>query len=280
MLILLSFICLRAEAMIAVDYVGPTSSTPLGVERTLIINSNDNGEYDIAVRPLEDALVRNDGQVRIPIEYLYINNTHEDIYMRRDEYSTVFKRLTMGGVSRNMTAKVRGYGAVPAGVYNLNFEIQAVDPDTRIVKFTSSFNLQFVVPIEQKISFRSERPRITVNVNDAFASNKKIASETNPQVFIDSNTDWVLLVRNDYVEEQPGYFYVRTVSASPNVNERLQERVRLEEGKEIVIAKGKAPATNEYVAVEYSVEGKDGKHLKPGEYNNRLKYILREDRGQ
>ena len=90
----------------------------------------------------------------------------------------------------------------------------------------------------------------------------------------------MLSLKNDYNDEQPGYYYVRTVAASPNVRERLQDRVRVEEGKEIIIAKGKAPANNEYVAVEYSVEGKDGKILKPGDYHNHMKYILRQDRGQ
>ena len=281
LLTLLTFvncICI-ANAMIVVDYMGPTASYPMGVERNLIINSDDGGEYDIALRPLEDSLVRNDGNVRIPLEYLYFNNTHEDIFMRYNEFSNVFKRVTLGGIPQSMIAKVRGYGMVPAGVYNLNFEVQAVDSDTQIVKYSANFNLQFIVPIEQKIGFQAQRPLINVGLHDAFAANKKITSENNPQVFVNSNTDWVLLIRNDNTDEQPGNYYVRTVGASQNVRERLQERVRLDEGKEIIIAKGKAPANNEYVSVEYSVEGRDGQILKPGEYNNRMRYILREDRG-
>ena len=270
----------QAYAMIAVDYLGPTASYPAGVERNLIINSNDSGEYDIAIRPLEDELVRNDGKVKIPLEYLYINNTHEDIYMRRNEFSTIFKRITMGGIAQSMIAKIRGYGVVPAGVYNLNFEIQAIDSDSGIVKSTSNFNLQFIVPVEQKIGFPGQKPRINVDSKDVFTKNKLITSENSPQVFITSNADWVLVLKNQYSGDQPGYYYVRTVGASANVRERLQDRVRIEEGKEIVIAKGKAPANNEYVSVEYSVVGKDGKTLKPGDYTNSLRYVLREDRGQ
>ncbi len=281
--LLLAFVsCLfiKADAMIVVDYLGPTAVTSLGVERNLIINSSDGGEYDIAIRPLDDALVRNDGEVRIPLEYVFINNTHEDVFMRYNEYSTIFKRITMGGFSRNMVAKVRNFGVVPAGVYNLNFEIQAVDSDTREVALSTSFNLQLIVPVVQSIGFHSQKPRINVGVNDAFAINKKIVSESNPQVFVTSNADWVLLLRNDGTEDQPGYYYVRTVAASPNVSERLQDRVRVEEGKEIVIARGKAPANNEYISVEYSIEGFENQILKPGDYTNHMRYILRQDRGQ
>ena len=270
---------LKADAMIVVDYLGPTASYPMGVERNLVINSDEGGEYDIAVRPLDDALVRNDGKVRIPLQYLYINNTHEDIFLRYDEFSTIFRRITLGGIPGSMIARVRDYGMVPAGVYNLNFEIQGVDPDTRVVKLTSNFNLQLIVPVEQKFGYKSERSRINVGMNDVFARNKKIASDINPQIYINSNTDWVMLLRADNLDGQPGNFYVRTLSASGNVKSRLQERVRVEEGKEIVIARGNAPANNEYVTVEYSVEGKDGGHLKPGEYLNRMRYILREDKG-
>ena len=280
LLMLVSCMFLKADAMIVVDYLGPTASYPMGVERNLIINSDDGGDYDIAVRPLDDALVRSDGEVRIPLEHVYINNTHEDIFMRYNEYSTVFKSLEMNGMSKNMVAKVRDYGVVPAGVYNLNFEIQAVDAETRNVVTTSSFNLQFIVPVEQKLGVPGQKPRINVDVKDAFAVNKKIVSETNPQVYVTSNTDWVLVLRNDYSGEQPGYYYVRTVSASPNVTQRLQERVRVEEGKEIIIARGKAPANNEYVSVEYSVEGMDGQILKPGDFKTGMKYILRQYRGQ
>ena len=71
-----SCLFLKADAMIAVDYLGSTVSYPMGVERKLMINSNDGGEYDIAIRPLDDAFVRSDGNVRIPLQYFYINNRH------------------------------------------------------------------------------------------------------------------------------------------------------------------------------------------------------------
>lgn len=271
---------LQADATVVIDTLGPTTTYPTGVERNYIINSNESGEYDIAIRPLDDALVRNDGKVRIPLEYLFINNTREDIYMRFNEFSTIFNRITLGGFAQSMIVKVRDYGVVPAGYYNMNFEVQAIDSDTRIVKSTSNFNLQFIVPVEQKIGFQAQKPRINVDINEVFKKNKMIPSENSPQVYVNSNTDWVLLLRNDNTADQPGDYFVRTVGASANVRERLQDRVKIEEGKEIVIAKGKAPANNEYVSVEYSVIGKDGERLKPGEYTNKMRYILREDRGQ
>ena len=263
-------------SFVIVDYQGDTVVHQQNIERNLIINSDDGGVYNIAVRPLDDAVRSSDGKVSIPLNNLYINNTREDVYLRYNEYSNIFDGLTMGGVAKNMTAKIRDFGMVPAGTYSINFEVQATDVDTNQIASTTTFNLQFIVPSIQEISLHGEVPRITVGASDAFNKNKKITNETSPLVYINSNCDWELSVNADNFGDRAGNYYIRTVTASANVGERLQERVLLQEGKEIILAKGKAPANNEYVSVEYSVETKDGKFIPAGNYDNKVRYILRE----
>lgn len=271
--------CLSAPSeasYVIVDYQGDTVVRQQNIERNLIINSDDGNVYNIAVRPLDDAVRSSDGKVSIPLNNLYINNTREDVYLRYNEYSNIFDALTMGGVAKNMTAKIRDFGMVPAGTYSINFEVQATDVDTNQIASTTTFNLQFIVPSIQEISLHGEVPRITVGASDAFNKNKKITNETSPLVYINSNCDWELSVNADNFGDRAGNYYIRTVTASANVGERLQERVLLQEGKEIILAKGKAPANNEYVSVEYSVETKDGKFIPAGNYDNKVRYILRE----
>ena len=266
--------CLSAPSeasFVIVDYQGDTVVRQQNIERNLIINSDDGGVYNIAVRPLDDAVRSSDGKVSIPLNNLYINNTREDVYLRYNEYSNIFDALTMGGVAKNMTAKIRDFGMVPAGTYSINFEVQATDVDTNQIASTTTFNLQFIVPSIQEISLHGEVPRITVGASDAFNKNKKITNETSPLVYINSNCDWELSVNADNFGDRAGNYYIRTVTASANVGERLQERVLLQEGKEIILAKGKAPANNEYVSVEYSVETKDGKFLPAGNYDNKVR---------
>lgn len=271
--------CLSAPSeasFVIVDYQGDTVVRQQNIERNLIINSDDGGVYNIAVRPLDDAVRSSDGKVSIPLNNLYINNTREDVYLRYNEYSNIFDALTMGGIAKNMTAKIRDFGMVPAGTYSINFEVQATDVDTNQIASSTTFNLQFIVPSIQEISLHGEVPRITVGASDAFDKNKKITNETSPLVYINSNCDWELSVNADNFGDRAGNYYIRTVTASANVGERLQERVLLQEGKEIILAKGKAPANNEYVSVEYSVETKDGKFIPAGNYDNKVRYILRE----
>ena len=271
--------CLSAPSeasFVIIDYQGDTVVRQQNIERNLIINSDDGGVYNIAVRPLDDAVRSSDGKVSIPLNNLYINNTREDVYLRYNEYSNIFDGLTMGGVAKNRTAKIRDFGMVPAGTYSINFEVQATDVDTNQIASTTTFNLQFIVPSIQEISLHGEVPKITIGASDAFNKNKKIANETSPLVYINSNCDWELSVNADSFGDRAGNYYIRTVTASANVGERLQERVLLQEGKEIILAKGKAPANNEYVSVEYSVETKDGKFIPAGNYDNKVRYILRE----
>lgn len=271
--------CLSAPSeasFVIVDYQGDTVVRQQNIERNLIINSDDGGVYNIAVRPLDDAVRSSDGKVSIPLNNLYINNTREDVYLRYNEYSNIFDALTMGGVAKNMTAKIRDFGMVPAGTYSINFEVQATDVDTNQIASTTTFNLQFIVPSIQEISLHGEVPKIIIGASDAFNKNKKITNETSLLVYINSNCDWELSVNADNFGDRAGNYYIRTVTASANVGERLQERVLLQEGKEIILAKGKAPANNEYVSVEYSVETKDGKFIPAGNYDNKVRYILRE----
>ena len=76
--------CAAVQAsMVIIDYQGETVVRPQSVERNLIINSDDGGVYNIAVRPLEDAMRSVDGNVTIPLSNLYINNTREDVYFRQ-----------------------------------------------------------------------------------------------------------------------------------------------------------------------------------------------------
>ena len=250
--------------------------TSNNIERNLIVNSDDGGDYNISVRPLQETITNSDGTVSIPLQYLYINNTKEDVYLKYNEYSNVFQGLNMGGTAKNMTAKIKGYGIVPSGVYNILFEIQATDSETNDIVSMTTFNLQFIVPVVHELNTYSEVPRINVSGADVFSKNKKISTESAPMIYIRSNTDWILSIDTTDFNEAQGNYYVRTVSGSSGVTNRLQERALIIPGKEIILARGKAPAVNEFVSVEFSIENPDGKIIPAGNYQNRVKYILRE----
>ena len=269
--------CVTANAtMITVDYIGETYVTPNNVERSLIVNSDDGKSYNIAIRPLEETVTNTDGTVSIPLEYLFINNTREDVYLKYNEYSNIFFGAEMDGVPRNMTAKIKNYGIVPAGTYNIVFEIQATDIETNEIATTSSFNLQFVVPAIHELNTYSETPKITISASDVFKKSQRIPNETSPMIYIRSNTDWILSLDTTNFEETNEKYYVRTTSASGKVTSRLQERALIIPGQEIILARGKAPAENDFVSVEFSVENPPEGVIPAGEYVNRAKYILRE----
>ena len=277
---LIGIACLQADAsMIVVDYQGDTAAYQQTVERHLVMNSDDSGIYDIAIRPLDDALRSVDGKVAIPLRYVFINNNREDVYMRYNEYSNIFKSIRMGGIPQNMTARVKDFGMVPAGIYTMNFEVQATDVNTHEIACTSNFNLQLKVPTVQNLSLNGELPIINVGANDVLKKNQKIVNQNSPMIYINSNTDWVLSIKTDNFDNSKADYYIRTIGASSNVTQRLQEKALITPGKEIILARGKAPANNQFLTVEYSIETRDGECIKAGNYENRLRYVLREDRG-
>ena len=272
--------CLNANAssQVVVDYQGETFVHQQTMERSMLINCNDGGRYNIAVRPMDEKLRSIDGKVEIPLQDVYLNNTHEDVYIRYNEYSNLFENIVMDGIPHQFTAKVRDFGMIPAGVYNMNFEIQATDIDEGRIASMSMFTLQFVVPTIQEIKVQGELPKITVSTEDVIKKTRKINNESSPIININSNVDWVLSVKTDDFDNTKAKHYIRTIGASSSVRERLQERVLLLPYKEIILAKGKAPSSNQHVAVEFSVENDTDKAIRAGNYKNRVRYILREDR--
>jgi len=262
--------------MVTMDYLGETLVTSNNIERTLIVNSDDGKQYNIAIRPLEEEIKNVDGTYNVPLEYLFINNTKEDVYLKYNEYSNIFFETTMDGIPRNMTAKIKNYGIIPAGTYSVLLEIQAIDVETQEVAVTTSFNLQFIVPIVHELNTYSENSTIKIGSSDAFKPSIKIANENAPMIYIRSNTDWILSIDTTDFGEMIGNYYVRTTAGSPKVTSRLQERALIIPNREIILARGKAPAENEFVAVEFSVENPAKGAFKAGEYVNKIKYILRE----
>ena len=269
--------CVKVDAsMVMFDYIGETLVTTNNIERTLIVNSDDGKQYNIAIRPLEESIKNVDGTYTIPLENLFINNTREDVFLKYNEYSNIFYGTSMDGVPRNMTAKIKDYGVVPSGTYSILLEVQSIDIETGEIASTTSFNLQFIVPILHELNVYSEDTKIIVSSSDAFKPSHRTASENAPMVYIRSNTDWILSLDTSEFGDMVGNYYVRTTSASSNVTSRLQEQALIIPNREIILARGKAPADNEFVAVELSVENPENGVLKAGEYVNRIRYVLRE----
>ena len=162
-------------AIISIDYFSDsTLVTSNNVERTLIVRSDDGESYDIAIRPLDDGVYGSDGVTVIPLENLFFNNTKEDVYVRYNEYSNIFHGSEMSEVPRNIVAKIKDYGVVPAGIYTVTLEVQAKPIDSDDIIATTSFALQFVVNDFHEVSTYGEAPKLTISASDAFVKNKKI----------------------------------------------------------------------------------------------------------
>lgn len=265
-------------AMISVDYFSDsTLVTSNNVERVLLVRSDDGENYDISIRPLEDGITGSDGVTVIPLEYLFFNNTKEDVYVRYNEYSHVFYGTDMSEIPRNIVAKIKDFGVVPAGTYTIMLEIQAknVNSDTPIA--TTSFALQFVVNAFHEVTTFGESPKLTISATDAFAKNRKIKNEIAPAVHITSNTDWVLSLDPKNFPETAEKWYVKTTSGTSKVNSRLQEyALIIPGGSEIILARGTFPANNESITMEFAVENPEDGVVKEGDYSRIIKYILRE----
>ena len=275
---LLSLIlCLCANASpISIDYQGETVVEQSVVERYLLINASDDSSYTIALKPLLESLTNTDGSVSIPLDNLYINNMTEDVYLRYDQYSYIYSNVTFDGVPKNMIAKIRGFGSVPAGTYKMDFQIEATNNDTGATT-TSQFTLTFIVPVSQSVTLPAQAPKITLSASDAFNTSQKVVNEASSLLYINSNCNWELSINTENLGDTAGNYYVRTIAGSDTVTERLIEEVLLTPAQTFVIAKGSPTISNAAtVSIEYSLESKDENFIRAGSYENKIKYVLKE----
>ena len=267
-----------AFSAVEMDYQDTiTTITSLGVERKLIINSNDDSRYRIEVRSLANTVSNSSGTVEIPLANFVINNNTQDIDFIDSEFSTLYSNVTFNGVPQIVTAKIKDYGMVPMGTYNIGLQMQATNLDTSEITSTM-FNLRLVVEKTQNIAITGSGSQFNMSASNALTKNARITNESNLPITVNSNCNWVLVLKTDAeFGTTPGNYYVRTIGGSSNVTQRLQENVLLEESKEIILAKGNAFSSNEEVDVQFTLESRDGEFIPAGNYNNRVKYLIRED---
>ncbi len=266
-------------AAVEMDYQDTTTAiTSVGIERKLIINGNDDERYRVEIRPLQGYISNATGTAEIPLTKFVINNNIQDIDFIDNEFSTIFENVVFNNIPKLINAKIRDFGMVPMGTYNIGLQIQATNLDTGEIVSTM-FNLQFVVPKTQNIAITGSATEFNLSTSDILRKNARVNSNTTTPITINSNCDWILILKTDSdYGDVPGKYYVRTISGTSNVIQRLQENVVLEENKEIILAKGKAPSSNETVTIQYMLEGMDGKFIPAGSYNNKVKYLITEDR--
>lgn len=267
-----------AYAAVEMDYQDATTTiTSVGIERLLLINGNDASRYQVEIRPMSSTVSNAGGTVNIPLENFVINNGVQDIDFIDSEFSTIFSNVTFNNIPRFVTAKIKNYGMVPKGTYSIGLQLQATDLDTSEIT-SIMFNLQFVVTKFQNIAATSSTTNFNLSASDVLSKNARVTNDTNIPITINSNCDWVLVLKtDDEFVDTPGNYYVKTIGGTSNVTQRLQENILLEEDNEIILAKGTAPSTNETVTVQYVLESVDGDYIPAGTYNNSLKYVIRED---
>ena len=278
-LIALMLSCAQAFAAdMAVQYLTETLTNGNTISRNFTMRSSDGANYRIEMTPLDEAITSSDGTTTIPItnENFYVHNTREDVFFKFNEASLVTDGVDLDSESLSLMAVIKDYGIVPAGTYTLRMAIHATNLESNET-IDTSFNFEFIIPVDHVIGLGPDIPKISVSASDVFKKTDKITNESTSMINIRSNTDWILTLDARKMEEFQGKLYVRTTAGSDKVSSRLQEYALITPGtSEIILARGAAPAENEYVSVEYSMENPTEGAIPAGEYFYKVKYLLTE----
>lgn len=271
----LSCVSANAASIVIDGAVYNTVIQANGAERSFLMKIDEGGRYDVVFKPLSDELTGTNG-INIPLSYLYMNNNTEDLYMRYNEETFLYKNHDfLDNDTKSLTLKVLNYGMVPAGTYTLNTQFTVYEADTQTQIATCVYMLQLIVLNNQSMTFGVERPTISVAPENAFKKTGKIYTTTQPTVIVNSNCDWELVLDPTGFGDAVGNYFVRVTNATSGVKEKLQTETQINNSG-IVIARGEAPANGEIITLQYGIESKDGDIIKNGTYENTLRYILRE----
>ena len=270
---------LKAEAASVVidSSVYNTVTQANGIQRSFLLKIDDGGQYDVVFKPLNDELIGSNG-VNIPLNYVYINNNTEDLYMRYMQETFLYKNTEFfDGATKVLTAKVLNYGIVPAGNYTLNTQFTIYQSNTLNQVATGVYDLRFVVLPEQNITFGVEQSTINVTPDKAFNKAGKVYTTTQPTIIVTSNCPWELIADTSSFGDAVGNYYIKVKNATEGVTEKLMTETQISGSTApIVIARGKGPANGEIITMQYGLESKDGKIIHSGDYSNTIRYTIRE----
>lgn len=217
----------------------------------------------------------------IPISSLYLN---DGIYNYQMEYNTPVTVLNgvnidSGGYTQNYTAIINPIGPIPPGTYTTLLQFT----DSLGAQDTFSYNLNFTVPLNQAVSSTANTVNITLAPADVFDKSGSFTNLTSPQISLQSNSDWDLILDTTNIGDLNGNYYFQVLNATSNVTSCVSTPTQIS-STQYQIASGNPTVTdpvngtwaNDYITIQFSMQNPFGNYTPQGNYLNNVTYTIQE----
>lgn len=214
---------------------------------------------------------------KIPVKQLYLDDGTTAFQMDQNTNITLVNgiSISVGGYTKNYNCIVKNIGVLPPGTYTtrLQFEVNSTQvPHT----------LKFEIPLSQSVSSTTNTVNITLTQDNVFDGSATINNTTNPQILVQSNGKWKLILNTTGIGTLPANYYFLITGVSSHVTSYITEQTKIEANKQYVLASGPATITapvtgsytTDYVNIKYSLKNTSGTYIPEGTYNNYLNYTI------
>lgn len=255
-------------------------SRPIAVTISTLISLTLN----MNVVPLDQYITNTEeSSYRIPISQLYLNDGTNNYQMQYNTATTLINGLAIGvlGYTQNYTATVTGIGVLRPGNYTTRLQFNT---NTLLSPASTVFTMTFVVPLSQSISTITNPVDITLTPDNVFNSGATITNTVSPQVNLQSNAPWQLIMDTTGIGTLQGNYYFQIINTSSHVTSHLVALTQILPNTQYTLAQGNATVsapitgsyTNDYITIRYQMQGPSDSYLPEGTYNNIFKYSLQQ----
>lgn len=219
---------------------------------------------------------------RIPISQLYlIDSNKKEFQMVYNSDVTVASGIdiSIGSYTQNYNCVIKDIGVLPPGTYITRLMFDAF---TTLSSSSITYPLTFTIPLSQSVSSTTNPVNITLSQDNVFDGTATVDNTTNPQIVVQSNGKWKLVLNTTGIGTLPSNYYFLITGVSSHVSDYIQAQTKIEPNQQYVLASGNATITapvtgtytTDYVNIKYSLKNTSGTYIPEGTYNNNLNYII------
>lgn len=284
-LIFLFFTCFNsAFCSVAVQSTGGTTVAATQISTPIQMTVNDLVSLTLTVRVKAlDQYITNtsNSSYKIPVSQLYLNDGTNEFQMIYNTSVTTINGIliNVGGYSRNYNCIVKNIGVLPPGTYTTRLQF---DTNTTLSPSSVVYTLSFIIPLSQNVSSVTNSVSITLTQDNVFDGSATIENLTTPQIVVQSNGPWKLVLNTSGIGTLPANYYFLITGVSSHVTNYITTQTQLQPNQQYVLASGSATVstpvtgtyTTDYINIKYLLKNTSGTYIPEGTYNNYLNYTI------
>lgn len=254
-------------------------STPI----KMTIDNLLSASLTVQVKALDNYITNTtNSNYRIPVSQIYfVDNNKKEYQLVYNSDVTIASgiNISVGSYVQRYDCVIKNIGVLPPGTYTTRLLFNAF---STLSSTSTPYTLTFIIPQTLDISTATNPVNITLTQDNVFEETATIDNITTPQIRLQSNGKWKLILNTTGIGTLPANYYFLITGVSSNVKNYITAQTKIEANQQYVLASGDATITapitgtytTDYVNIKYSLKNTSGTYIPEGTYSNKLSYTI------